>query len=42
MKTYQIVIRVGENEMEIKVEAKNWEEVVEYVMGRIEIIDKNE
>jgi hypothetical protein len=39
---YQIIVRLDNEEFEIEIEAKNWEEVCNYVFGKIEIIDKNE
>lgn len=42
MKTYKIVLRLGDNESKvIEVEAKNWQEVCDYVFGTIEILEVN-
>ena len=40
MKTYKVIVRFDNKEFEIEVEGENWEDVCEYVFGRIEVIDK--
>jgi hypothetical protein len=43
MKNYKIVLRLGDNKSQvIEIEAKNWQEVCDYVFGNIEIIDTEE
>lgn len=43
MKTYKIKIRLDNDETDvIEVKAENWETLVNYVFGRIEIIDTEE
>lgn len=39
---YKIIIKLNNQEIETEIEAENWEEVCEYVFGKIEIIDKEE
>ena len=45
MKTYKIVLRLDNLNYEspvLEVEAENWEEVCEQIMGNIQIIDTEE
>ena len=43
MKEYKIIIKLDNVKTKtIIVKAKNWEELVDYVFGRIEIIDTEE
>jgi len=39
---YQIIVKLDDQEFEAKIKAENWQEVCDYVFGKIEIIDKNE
>ena len=41
MKKYNIIIRFEDKEMEVEVEAENWEMLCDYVFGRIEINENN-
>lgn len=39
---YKVKIKLGYEEMKVKVNAKSWEEVCEYVFGHIEVIPEDE
>jgi hypothetical protein len=39
---YQIIVKLDDNQFETEIEGDSWEEVYDYVFGRIELIDKNE
>ena len=39
---YQIIVKLDDNQFETEVEGNSWEQVCNYVFGRLEIIDKNE
>jgi len=41
-KEYNVIIKLDREEMKAKIMAENWEEVCDYIFGKIEIIPENE
>lgn len=42
MKEYNVIIKLGDEEMDAHIIAKDWTEVCDYVFGNIEIVPKDE
>jgi len=42
MKTYKIIVKLDANSFETEIEGESWEQVCDYVFGKIQVIDVEE